>query len=355
MININLDLETYNLLPQLPDIFSVDGLAENANVSILLDDMNAYQTSLVEYEGQAKFYGLRDIVKMHMENLTLPSPACRLRIMVVSGSETQQTSEVYVIYAAYTPGDTTAENYIKKHFLSSRTYFEVPDGAECKVTMMVTESGLTPYVLAVCQKDGETTVRKISLETISAQTPCVVSLDMAPATVKALGEQQCSTDIGKILEYGVFAGERYMSLFVRRDEPEVVFKFRNAFNVNEMAYIYGSTKIITDVSRKEAICMHRKSYYDEEVTRKNEVTTEALSYEQAIWFNELFTSKRVTKDVGGGLEAVVLLSDITSEISYSQDAVNRHKFSWEYEDKQMWVKADDHERIFTEQYTPVFE
>lgn len=352
---INIDLNTYNMLPQLPDCFTVDGLTESANVSVIIDDESVYSTNLALYEGQVKFYGLRDIIARTMENKALATPVCRFKVTATSGSDTMQTSEVYVIYAAYTPANISAERFVQMRFLSSRTYIELPAEAPCSISMMVTTAGLSPVVWALFRKNDVIQAVKVSLEPVTEQTPCIVQLDVAPATVKALADEQYGTDCGTIVAYNVYAGERKMALFVRNEEPEIIFTFRNAFNTDEQAYIYGSSKLITTVDRKEAVCMNRKSYYDEGVTRKREVTTEALSIETSAWLNELFTSKHVTTDVGGGKEAVVLISDITSEISDGPDAVNRHKFSWEFDDKQQWLDISDHERVFTDEYIRVFK
>lgn len=51
----------------------------------------------------------------------------------------------------------------------------------------------------------------------------------------------------------------------------------------------------------------------------------------------------------------MLISDITSEISDGPDAVNRHKFSWEFDDKQQWLNISGHERVFTDEYIRVFK
>lgn len=351
---INLTLSTYNLLSQLQDTFTIDQLTDNATVSVIINNEDVYSTTLAQHNGMVKFYGLCDIIARHMENLELPTPAVSFKVRVVSGNTTLQTDEVYVIYDSYKPANTTAKDFIDAHFLTSRSYIEVPRSAPCVIYMMVTQSGFTPFIEALFKQHGETATVRVTLEQITAQAPCIVSLDIAPATVKLLADQQQETDCGTIISYSIYAGERRMSVFVRKENPEIIFNFRNAFNVTEQAYIYGSSKLITAIERKEAVCMKRKTFYDESVTRKHEVTTEALSLETANWLNELFISKIITTKVGDNLEAVVLISDITSEISDSQEDVNRHKFSWEFDDNAQWIHTGNQDRIFTQQYLPVF-
>jgi hypothetical protein len=73
-------------------------------------------------------------------------------------------------------------------------------------------------------------------------------------------------------------------------------------------------------------------FYDETVKVKHEVETAPLTYDEAMWLNQMLTSKLVKRPMDDGEEAEVLISDISSEVTDADKELIRLKFSWKYAD-----------------------
>lgn len=116
------------------------------------------------------------------------------------------------------------------------------------------------------------------------------------------------------------------------------FTFRNAFNVKETVYLYGATTIKTDVNRSEAVCGRETLFYDQEVLVTHEVETAPMTYNEAMWLNQLLTARWVARILEDGTEAPILISDISSEVADTDKDLIRIKFNWKYADGNEYLK-----------------
>ena len=132
------------------------------------------------------------------------------------------------------------------------------------------------------------------------------------------------------VEYHI--GSRQFNVFFTDEQASDVFTFRNAFNVEETVYLFGATTVKTEVDRSEAMCGRVTQFYDETVKIKHEVETAPLPYDEALWLNQMLTSKYVTHPLEDGTDAQILISDISSEVTDSSKDLIRLKFSWKYAD-----------------------
>ena len=116
-----------------------------------------------------------------------------------------------------------------------------------------------------------------------------------------------------------------MTFYVTDETPDIVFSFRNAFNVIENAELYAVTTIKQKVEHSEANCQRNRIFYDRSTEYTYEVETAALPYEEAVWLQQLVASHNVTKD-----EREILITDSEAEISDSDSETNRHKFTYKF-------------------------
>ena len=137
------------------------------------------------------------------------------------------------------------------------------------------------------------------------------------------------------VEYHI--GARQFNVFFTDEQASDVFTFRNAFNVEETVYLFGATTVKTEVDRSEAMCGRVTQFYDETVKIKHEVETAPLPYDEALWLNQMLTSKYVTHPLEDGTDARILISDISSEVTDSSKELIRLKFSWKYSDGNEWL------------------
>ena len=81
---INLNLSEYNLLQDIPSSFTIDTVTDVATVSVQINDVTIYTTSLYEYNGVVTFYDLRDIVEQYMRDNAMPLAALKVTSKVRS-------------------------------------------------------------------------------------------------------------------------------------------------------------------------------------------------------------------------------------------------------------------------------
>ena len=70
---------------------------------------------------------------------------------------------------------------------------------------------------------------------------------------------------------------------------------------------------------------------------RHEVETAPLTHDEAMWLNQMLTSRLVLKPVDNYDTAQILISDITSEVSDSDKDLVRIKFCWKYADGNEWL------------------
>lgn len=174
------------------------------------------------------------------------------------------------------------------------------------------------------------------LDSVQASTECIVLENLSHLYFKYLVDYVKNTNCTVLgVEYNI--GMREFNIFFTDEEPTDTFTFLNAFNVEETAFLYGATTVKTEVERSEAVCGQQTQFYDETVKIKHEVETAPLPYEEAIWLNEMLTSKLVRRPLINGSLVEVLISDISSEVSNGDTELIRLKFSWRYADGNEWV------------------
>lgn len=159
----------------------------------------------------------------------------------------------------------------------------------------------------------------------------------------------------RILSVMLSAGQRAFT-FYYGEKPTIAFLFRNAFNVIEVAPIFGTIKRITEVSKSTATCNGIDSFYDRKETHTYEISTADLTLHQAQWLEQLCCSSEVWLYVNGivpnGFYKVFIIEH-DSEISDADDKLCELKFKFKFPDGRTLISdindqtADD---IFTYQY-----
>lgn len=164
-----------------------------------------------------------------------------------------------------------------------------------------------------------------------------------------------SLKASKILSVMLTAGKRAFT-FYYGVQPTIAFLFRNAFNVIEMAPMFGTIKRITEVAKSTATCNGIDSFYDQKDTHTYELESADLTLHQAQWLAQLCTAHDVWLYTGSMVPDdfyKVNIIDHTSEVSDSDDKLNELKLKFKFPDGRTLIadineqSADD---IFTYQY-----
>lgn len=352
---INLNLSEYNLLQDIPSSFTIDTVTDVATVSVLINDVTIYTTSLYEYNGVVTFYDLRDIVEQYMRDNAMPLAALKVTSKVRSIPVT--SGPYYILFCEHFNSEDIAANFYNYNFLSNRSYYVIPRTGFQTISLF-TEGYDAINVFAECifLKDGERYSLIVPMRTIAAGHPNIYNIMSHPSHISLLAKRQSGEDCGKLLSYTIHAEKRSMTYYVTDELPEIIFHFRNAYNVSEYLYVFGTTNYKTVVDRQEAVCQRRHSFYNQSVQRTHEVTTVPLSMEEAHWYNELFFSPNVTVEMSADYDEVpVLISEITSEISNRPDEKVRMKFSWRFDDNARWINTFKDWNVFNNVYIDTFK
>lgn len=350
---INLTLDTYNLLSDLPVSFTVSGVAGSSKISILVNDTTIYTTTLAAHNGVVTFYDFRGIIQSYM--LAQLLPLCQLKVKSEVGGSSEDTGNVYLLYMDCHQYGVTAQQYLEKSFLSTRTYMRIKRDATATLHFFSTGSTQeNAYAECVFDKDGESTMGRVSIATSTSGTPAIHAIDASPETILSAAYTQQVVDSGaRLLSYRVWCGDRSMAYYVTDEPYEIAFSFRNNFLIEEIAYIYGKTLSKSEVDKKEAISNGKTVFYNKSVQRRHQVVTELLSIEEAEWLEELFTSDYVTTTVGNSGKTVNI-NEVTSEIS---DASNEHvkmKFTWFFDDDAKYITPRTNPQIFSDEFVNTY-
>ena len=249
-------------------------------------------------------------------------------------------SDIKIIYSAFrTADDSTA--FLSKRFLTTRHSALVPRRGGhvllSNYTRAYAESSNYALILYHDAHSEGHQSYSFNLGRVQSTSETIVTKDLTHDYFKAIVDQntQASDSTVDGVEYHV--GNRQFSIFFTDEEPTDTFTFLNAFNLTETAYLFGATTTKTEVERSEAVCGRKTQFYDETIVVKHEVETSVLSSDEAKWLNQLLTSKLVQRPISDSQSAQVLITDISSEITNSDNDRTRLKFSWKYADGNEWL------------------
>jgi hypothetical protein len=329
--NITNTFASLYLTAHLPEKIYVGTDQPSIEVSIYVDSFKVFSSIYYPYNQVVCVQNIRSIVEDAMVEQQLDIALLQIEAMETDGSSSF-VDDVKVIYSRFR---TTlgSELFLAQNFLTTRKSALVPRNGQVNLnnyTQANTQGSnyaliyySVPYIPGVALQYNNV------MPKIQSSTERIVTVNLTHAYFKGIVDTAMSTDC-KVLGVEYHIGSRQFNIFFTDEQPTETFHFLNAFNVSEIAYLYGTTTVKTDVSRNEAICGKRTQLYDETVTVKHEVETAPMTYDEAMWFSQLFTSKDVNRKTSDRMSAAVLISDITSEVTDSNKEMVKLKFSWKY-------------------------
>lgn len=352
---IRLSISDYSFLQDVPLNFNIEQVTDKAKVTVFINGSTVYATTLLQHNGVVTFYGLQEILAQHM--LANKLPLTTLRITAELSNITETFGDVSILYCGFKQGDEISANFYNWHFLTNRTYYVIPRSAY-HILFFFDEGQEAIQAFAECvfEKDNSQYTLRVNMNNFPQGHEDIHGLLSGPGQIFRYARQQIGNDCGKLLAYTIHVGKRAMTIYVTDEEPLATFCFRNAYNIEEYAFVFGTETYKTIIDRKEASCQGKHSFYNQSVERKHEVTTAPLSLEEAHWMNELFESHHVTMEVTPDYDQEkVLISDITSEISNRADEKVRLKFTWWFDDNSKWIFQETTSRVFNNNYIDTFK
>ncbi len=335
---ITTNFDSYYLTAHLPESVNITTSESSIEVVIYVDNNEAFRSTFYPYNGIVCVRDIRSIVEAEMIEQQIEMGILEIDVNV-SGGDSSVVDDVKVIYSAY-KSLVGSVSFLSTSFLTTRKSMMIPRDEELTLKYLdfieADKKNSAEIYYSVPAVSKELTFKhKVYYNSL------VVLYQITSATITSVRFKKVVDEANlvdsKIHRVNYKAGNRSFDVFFTDEQPSEVFSFLNAFNVLERVYLYGTTTTKTEVNRSEAMLGRKMQFYDETVNVKREVETAPLPIEEALWMNQLFTSKWVRRVMEDGTMATVLISDVTSEVTDSNKELVRLKFSWRYDDGVEWV------------------
>lgn len=353
---VNTNFETTCLTSNLPEVVEIETDAARLEVNIFIGNVKVFKSVYYPFNSLVSVRDIRSIIEatlfeQHLVMATLKIEVYEPKNNVTntqtvidengnyvmtfgsdgSASPDATVEDVKVVYCRFKTGSSSSD-FLRFHYLTTRKSALLPRNGKitiCNHTQgYVMGTNLARIYYSVPWSPGQMLIYNWDFGRMQSTTEAIITSKKTYDDFKnAVNEPSCTVHM---VEYQI--GTRYFNIFFTDEKATDVFTFVNAFNIEETAFLFNTTTVKTEVDRSEAVCGNRMQFYDETVKVKHEVETAPLTYDEAMWLNQMLTSKLVKRPMDDGEEAEVLISDISSEVTDADKELIRLKFSWKYAD-----------------------
>ncbi len=336
--NITTAFADIYLSSHLPEDIYIGTSKNSIEFSVYVDGDKVFSSVYYPYNQVICVRDIRSIVEQYMFEQDL-----NIATLTLEAKEQEGTSsvidDVKVICSSF-KSTLGSEAFLGQNFLTTRRSALVPKNESVKLYYFMKDGEEKGWSAEIYYSfpDAPDKIHKSTCNGQQVQSEGD-AVNMDTVTKEFFEEVMWDTyDIHCVVvavQYHV--GSRSFNIFFTDEKPSDVFSFINAFNVPERMYLYGATTTKTEVNRSEAVIGRKTLFYDETVTVKHEVETAPMTYDEAMWLNQMFCSKWVNRPLPNNNYATVLISDITSEVTDSDKELMKLKFSWKYADGVEWI------------------
>lgn len=352
---INTPFNDLYLSAMLPETVSFTVQDENASavVTVYVDHQIVFKTTLYAYGHNMYLNDIRSIIEEGIRQNENAHGECAL---MISDEESNASTQNFVVLISdfAIPGPLF---FLATHFLTTRTSFRIHRSGKQTLAWLPSSAGtMMKYIDALILPEGENTPTVLRWDQGQQQyfDGQLYSYTVKVQTISDYFEQNYPVKKGKLLSFTVHVGLRSMTFFVTDEQPDFRLSFLNAFNITEYAELYAVTTRKQKVERSEAHCNFDHIFYDQNTEISFEVETSALPFEEAVWLNQLFSSRYVAIPIYGNVYEQVLITDSSSEIADSDKEQIRLKFTYKYAKDKQHKYVDYPRAYFTEEYNRQF-
>ncbi len=340
------------MLPDTVTFYTQDDTA-SANVTLYVNSAPIFRTTLYPYERVMNLKDIRSIIEGQLHKDNIASAECYIAIYDQFSHANTQT--FYVIASDY--AIPSPAHFLSTHFLTTRNSFRIHRKGKQNLSWFVPSyARVSYYTEALILPDGQ--VSPVLLRRDEGTTPnymgAVYREEISVQTVAEQFERTFPNSRGKLLSFTVHRGNRAMTFYVTDEKPDFHLVFYNTFNVTEYAEFYATTTQKQKVQRSEALCNNIRTQYDQFTEHSFDVETAAVPYEEALWINQIFSSRFVSIPIYLDTYVEILITESTSEISDSDKEQNRLKFSYKYAKNVLHKYVNFAPSYFTEEFSKQF-
>ena len=302
-------------------------------------------TTLTAANGFVKLYETRELVERYMRHRGI----ARLYPLYVQHYENQYwqgDGALTVLFCEKNlslPGGSVSE-WLESNFLSTISVKPLPSIDEAVEQLYFVQPQGTPPnpSLHVTFIDDQGNIASSDIDLAANYNPSLTNLFVCEFSLNSLLTQL--VDAVTIIGVTVSVGSRHMEYYRPARREHVAFRFLNAFNVMESAYLNAIVNRKTDDGRKLANVSGSLVHYDRKPVTEYEVETSPLSFEEASWIDQLITSPEVTLLDGTS----VIITDGTAECHNDNSELNKAKFSYKELDQRHTITTEQQAaNIFT--------
>lgn len=341
---------------KLPSVLTISPCNDELlTFRIFLNGDEIYATSLQCFGNSAKFYDLDQVVSQFMLDHQLSYADLEVSVLHDGGEEVVST---VVIFSNLRTNYASDANFLRDNYLTTRTFFRIPRNATQWLSYYAAPGdGSKNGVITAVLQFADNAIRSVSLSHY-VSFPSEIKVYTFRISYDNLYDQIARlypNSKFSILEATVKHDNRFMTFFFTDEQPVEVLTFINAFNVQEAAFIYGARTVVTNLSKKEAIIQRRTSFYNQSIDQRFKIETAALTIEQALWYNQLLTSRNVYCSLpDSSQEQPVLIDDVSSEIDLNIGYPIHLKFSYRFTTPEPRQSISSSNNVFDTPYAVQF-
>ncbi len=346
----NLPTSDYIFTSAIPDVLTLSQLsAKSILFEVELNGETIFSTTLYAYNATAQLYDLRSLVEDYMEQNNLTTAPCCLHY------DEEQTDTFHFIYFKYHVG-TSCRDYLLSHFLTTSSVRLVPHSFQFDlpyITFPSEESVAYTLVLLRPDDGSAPTAYTLAEDTITSTEFRSQVIDLnEPDLLQRLPEGASGT----LLSVTVVRGRRTFTLYLTDRTPSLTLNFRNEFNALDTLHLNAQTKRTLTFERSTATCCGETSYYDDNSSLEYECATSLLTPPEARYLTFVLQRPHLTLILADTAQSTpIVVTDIESEISNAQNALNRITFKCRPVNNRQSLTYTAPKRIFNSNYNAVYK
>lgn len=328
-------------------------------VIITLEDgtTEIFRTTLYAYNGNVTLINIAEVIEDYMTKNDLVFTAFTMYYNNADGTNIGSFN-LNTLFCTHII-EAQAGVFGSYNFLTTLTAKRVPLHSTDFLSLFYgQESGPLKIHAVYEDEDGSVGNKTFTLKTITTDDIGVSAIEVKYDTIYLRLRLQAGK-VSKVLSYTIEFNNRHFIYYVVDNEPNVVFTFKNCFNVYEEIYLNAVTTTKTEVNRSMAISQGRHSFYDQSVDKTYEVETAPMTQAEAEWVEQLFMSHSVRLGTATDPDTLpeVIITDSTCEIDDNDEKLHKVKFTWQFVEHRPHLQTSartDEQRIFTEPYNHTF-
>lgn len=304
---------------------SITTVGESAEVEVAIevDSEEVFSVILSATDYKVYLYDIRSIIEDAIRENDEAFGDCDISV-TENGSSSGTGGFTVVLSDMDIPNAAT---WLQSHFLTTRiSQCIAADGRQC-LSFFANQGEQITYIIDATVRQANGYISTVRWTERNAET---ASRGQYSEVINVADIVTHFAQDGQVLAFTVQRGAaRLMKFFIVDIMPQLTLLFSNNFNVWEYAYLNAATVQKRKLEAGEAVSIRHRMKFDLEIEEEFEVETALLSLQEAHWLAQMLTSRYIAKLMPDGSTKPILV-DGETEISDSDDAQNRLKFSYIY-------------------------